>query len=258
MGRPGTDFAGEVVAVGASVSAFKVGDAVFGAVRGALSEFVAVKAARIALKPATATFEEAGALALAGVTALQAVRDVGAVHGGQQVLVVGAAGGVGSFVVQMAKAFGATVTAVTSTDKLAAIASLGADRVLAYTGRDFLDGTVQYDVIADCSGVRSLRDFRRALTPDGRFVGIGANPNRMLMLVPRLLTMMILSRLTPRKMRFFMARADSADLGVLKQMVEAGSVRPLVPRVFAFAEVVEAMRHFQSGRAVGKVVISVP
>jgi NADPH:quinone reductase-like Zn-dependent oxidoreductase len=257
-GRPGTDFAGEITAVGALVSAFKVGDTVFGSARGTLSEYITVKANRIALKPSTATFEQAGGLAMAGVTALQALRDTARVKAGQKVRIIGAAGGVGSFAVQIAKAFGATVTAVTSTGKRAAIAPLGAARVLDYTSKEFLDGTAQCDVIADCSGRQSLSDIRRALAPGGTYVAIGIDPNGLLRIIPRLVTMTIQSRLTPKKMRFARAKSAASDLVVLAELVDAGNLMSLVPRIFAFAEAAEAMRHFQSEGVVGKVVISVP
>ena len=257
-GRPGTDFAGEITALGASVSAFKVGDAVFGSVRGALSEYVTVKASRIARKPRAITFEQAGGLAMAGLTALQALRDAANLHAGQNVLVIGAAGGVGSMAVQIAKAFGATVTAVTSVGKRTAIASLGADRVLDYTSKEFLDGVLQYDVIADCSGRRSLGDLRRALAPGGTYVAIGIDPNGLLTIIPRIISMIFLSRFTPRKMRLTMAKSAANDLVALAQLVDAGKLTPLIPRVYAFAEAAEAMRHFQSADVVGKVVISLP
>lgn len=255
---PGVDLAGEVEAVGKSVTRFQPGDAVFGVGRGAFAEYVCTFENRLALKPANITFEQAAAIPVAGVTALQGLRDKGRIQAGQNVLINGAAGGVGTFAVQIAKSFGAAATAVCSTGSVDLVRSIGADHVIDYTREDVMTGAQRYDLILDCVGNRSLSVWRRVMTAKGTFVAVGARPGgRWVGPLPYLLKLIVSSRLGSQRVVFFIARVTAEDLTALKELVEARKVTPVIDRRYALSEVADAVRHLKEGHPRGKVVITV-
>jgi NADPH:quinone reductase-like Zn-dependent oxidoreductase len=256
--RIGVDFAGTVEAVGRNVRRFKPGDEVFGGRTGAFAEFVTVREDRaVALKPANVTFEQAAAVPVAAVTALQGLRDKGKVRPGQKVLVNGASGGVGTFAVQLAKSLGADVTGVCSTRNVALVRSIGADRVVDYTREDFTQGGERYDVLLDNVGNHSLLESRRALAADGRYVMIGGRPGRWIDPMPRALGAFVLSRFVSQDMGMMLAELKQADLDVLRDLLAAGKVTPVIDRRYPLAEVPVAIRYLEEGHARGKVVITV-
>jgi NADPH:quinone reductase-like Zn-dependent oxidoreductase len=256
--RPGADLAGHIEAIGRNVTRFRVGDAVFGVARGAFAEYACAKERQLALKPANATFEQAAAVPVAGLTALQSLRDRGCVQPGQKVLINGAAGGVGTFAVQIAKAFGAEVTAVCSTRGLEFVRSLGADHVIDYTRDDFTRSAAKYDLLVDCAGNRSLRECRRVMTPKGTYVGIGARPGgRWVGPLPQVLKLLVSGRFVSQRVVLFVASINPGDLTVMKDLIEAGKVTPVIDRSYELSEVVAAVRHAKEGHALGKVVITV-
>jgi NADPH:quinone reductase-like Zn-dependent oxidoreductase len=254
----GGDLAGEVEAVGNEVTRFRPGDEVFGIGHGTFAEYARASEDKLAPKPANLTFEQAAALAVSGLTALQGLRDQGKVEPGQQVLIVGASGGVGTFAVQLAKAFGAHVTAVCSTSKVDMVRSIGADRVIDYTHEDFADGRQRYDVILDIGGNASLSRLRRSLTSKGRLVIAGGETDgRWLGGSDRQLRALLLSPFVAQKLRTFIARENHEDMIVLKDLVGAGKVTPVIDATYPLAEAPQAIRHVEQGRARGKVVITV-
>ena len=254
----GADVAGVVQAVGKEVSGFRPGDEVFGIAKGSYAEYACASEDRLALKPANLTFEQAAAVAISGLTALQALRDHAKVRPGQKVLIVGASGGVGTFAVQIAKAFGAQVTGVCSTTKVDLVRSLGADHVIDYTREDFADGQHRYDVILDIGGNASLSRLRRALTPKGTLVIVGGETDgRWLGGTDRQLRALVLSRFVGQKLGTFVSRENHEDLLVLKELIEAGKVTPVVDRTYPLSDAPEAIRYMREGRARGKVVITV-
>jgi len=256
--RFGVDFAGTVVAVGSNVTAFGPGDEVFGAKTGALAEFVAVRADRaVVRKPASLTFEQAAAIPVAAVTALQGLRDEGKLKPGQKVLVNGASGGVGTFAVQIAKALGARVTGVCSGRNAELVRSIGADRVIDYTREDFTKGEERYDVVLDNVGNHALSDLRRVLAPGGRYVMVGGPKGRWLDPMPRAIGAALLSRVVRQHMGFFLARLDPADLSFLGELASAGKLTPVVDRRYTLGDVPEAVRYLEAGHARGKVVVAV-
>jgi NADPH:quinone reductase-like Zn-dependent oxidoreductase len=250
----GADLAGIVEACGRNVLRFKPGDEVFGVARGAFAEYAATTEARLAPKPLRLTFEQAAALPVAGCTAIQGLRKA-RVQPGQRVLIYGAGGGTGTFAVQIAKAFGAHVTAVTRTEHIDLLGSIGADQVIDYTREDFTRRGERYDVIFDIGANRSFSDCQRALTPDGRLVLVGA-PKRLGALMARIVEALIMSRL--RRGRVMLtARVTQEDLGALKELVEAGKLAPVIDRTYALRDVPKAFQYFGTGRVGGKVVIRV-
>ena len=256
----GVDIAGQVTAVGKNVTQFRPGDEVFGARGGALAEYVRGTAQSVLVpKPAGLTFEQAAAVNMAGTTALQGLRDKGQIKPGQRVLINGAAGGVGTFAVQIAKAFGADVTAVCSTRNVDMIRSIGADHVIDYTREDFTRNGHRYDLIFDVAANRSLSDCRRVLASNGTLVVVGAagGGRRMAPIVARLLGAIVLSRFSSQKMLPFLAKNSKDDLIVLKELIEAGKVRPVIDRTYPLSETAEAMRYLEDGHPKGKVVITV-
>ena len=256
--RPGVDLAGEVEAIGRSVTRFRVGDAVFGVARGAFAEYACAKERQLELKPANATFEQAATVPVAGLTALQGLRNKGCIQPGQRVLINGAAGGVGTFAVQIAKAFGAEVTAVCSTKGVELVRSLGADHVIDYTRDDFTRGASKYDLLVDCAGNRSLRECRRVMTPKGTYVAIGARPGgRWVGPLPQVLKLLVSGRFVSQRVVLFVASINPGDLTVMKDLIEAGKVTPVIDRSYELSEVVAAVRHAKEGHALGKVVITV-
>lgn len=256
--RSGADLAGEVEAIGRSVTRFQVGDAVFGVARGAFAEYACAKESRLALKPANATFEQAAAVPVAGLTALQGLRNKGCIQPGQRILITGAAGGVGTFAVQLAKAFGADVTGVCSTRSVDLLRSLGADHVIDYSRDDFTRSATQYDLLLDCAGNRSLWACRRVMTLNGTFVGVGAQPGgRWLGPLPHVLNVFVSGRFVSQRVILFVASVNVSDLIVMTELIEAGKVTPVIDRSYTLSEVAAAVRHLRDGHARGKVVIAV-
>jgi NADPH:quinone reductase-like Zn-dependent oxidoreductase len=253
----GYDVAGRVEAVGAQVTVFRPGDEVFGTCRGSFAEYAAASADRLASKPDSVSFEQAAAVPISGYAALQAVRDHGGVRAGQRVLIIGAGGGVGTFAVQIAKADGAEVTGVCSTAKVGLVRSIGADHVIDYTREDFADGRSRYDVILDIAGNRSLSELRRALTPRGTLVIVGAEDAGNWLGIRRQLRAAALSPFVRQKLGFFISKERRQDLEELRKLLEAGAIRPVVDRTFPLEEVPDAIRYLRDGRARGKVVITV-
>jgi NADPH:quinone reductase-like Zn-dependent oxidoreductase len=255
---PGADLAGEVEAVGRNVTRFKPGDPVFGGARRAFAEYVCAPENRLALKPANLTFEQAAAIPVAGLTALQGLRDKGRIQPGQKVLINGAAGGVGTFAVQIAKSFGADVTGVCSTKSVDLVRSIGADHVVDHTRDDFTRSAERYDLIFDCVGNRPLSAHRRVMTRRGTLVAVGVRPGgRWIGPLPYLLRLLVSSRFVSQKVVFFVARIGTDDLNVLKELIEANKVTPVIDRRYTLSEVPEAIRYLKEGHARGKVVITV-
>src|SRR5437016_4808688 len=256
----GVDFAGTVEAVGKNVTQFKPGDEVFGGRGGAFAEYVCRRAdGAVALKPANLTFEQAASVNIAGITALQALRDKGNVQPGQKVLINGASGGVGTFAVQIAKSFGADVTGVCSTRNVDLVRSLGADHVIDYTKENFAKGTERYDVILDNVPNHSLAECRRILTPNGKYVMIGGggpNDSRWIGPFGRVIKTMVLSPFTSQKMGMMMADANGKDLAVLADMMQSGKLKPVIDRTYKLSEVPAAIAYLEEGHARGKVVIT--
>ena len=259
--RLGVDFAGTVEAVGKNVTQFKPGDDVFGGRGGAFAEYVCPRAYRaVAIKPANITFEQAASVNIAGITALQALRDKGNVQPWQKVLINGASGGVGTFAVQIAKSLGADVTGVCSTKNVDLVRSLGADHVIDYTKEDFAKGEQRYDVILDNVPNHSLSECRRILNPNGKYVMIGGggpNDSRWIGPFGRVINTMILSPFVSQKMGMMMADPSQKDLAVLAVMMQSGKVKPVIDRTYKLSEVPEAIRYLEQGHARGKVVITV-
>jgi NADPH:quinone reductase-like Zn-dependent oxidoreductase len=256
----GMDLAGTVEAVGDKVTRFQPGDAVFGWTdTGSYAEYTSVPEDHLAPMPANVSFEQAAAVPISGFAALQAVRDEGEIQPGQQVLVIGAAGGVGSFAVQLAKAFGAHVTGVGSTTQVDLVRSIGADDVVDYTREDVTDGRRHWDLILDTAGHRSLSRLRRALTPRGTLVIVGSEGRgRWLGGFDRQLRAVALSRLVGQRLRMLSSKPRQEDLQTLRELIEAGKVTPVLGRTYPLAEVPEAMRHMVEGHSSGgKVVITV-
>jgi NADPH:quinone reductase-like Zn-dependent oxidoreductase len=257
-GVPGYDLAGHVEAIGPGVTHFKQGDAVFGYSKGTCAELVRVAEGKLAEKPANLSFEEAAALPTSGLAALHGLRDAGRLQAGQRVLVIGASGGVGSFAVQIAKALGAAeVAGVTSTRNVELVRSLGADRVIDYTREDFTEGGPLYDLIFDNVENRSLADTRHALKPEGTLVlnsGTGATGFATLV---RLARPLVQSPFARQNLRRYLSRPNSADLNVLKVLVEEGKVKPLIDRTYPLADTAAALAYIKTGHSRGKVVVSV-
>lgn len=256
--RLGVDFAGVVESVGGKVTQFKPGDEVFGGRTGALAEYVTVReAGGIVHKPANLTFEQAAAVQVAALTALQGLRDGGGIQPGQKVLINGASGGVGTFAVQIAKSFGANVTGVSSTRNVELVRSIGADQVIDYTQDDFTKGAQRYDLILDNVGNHSLSDLRHVMNPTGKYVMIGGPPGRWIDPLPRVLHALLLSKFVSQDMRFFLSNSNQKDLTILSDLMQAGKVTPVIDRQYKFSEVREAIRYLETGRARGKVVVTV-
>jgi NADPH:quinone reductase-like Zn-dependent oxidoreductase len=263
LGRPkvpvrGMDLGGRVEAVGGRVTRFQPGDAVFGWTDGSYAEYASVPEGQLVPMPANLGFEQAAVVPISGLAALQGLRDVGEIQAGQKVLVIGAAGGVGSFAVQLAKAFGAHVTGVGSTSQLDLIRSLGADQVVDYTRDDVTDGSRHWDLILDTAGHRSLSQLRRALTPRGTLVIVGSEVRgRWMGGFDRNLRAVALSRLVGQRLRMLSSTPRQDDLQTLRELIEAGTVTPLVDRAFPLPETPEAIRHLLRGHGRGKIVITV-
>jgi NADPH:quinone reductase-like Zn-dependent oxidoreductase len=259
--RLGADMAGSVEAVGTNVTEFRPGDQVFGGLedRGTLAEYISIRQdAAVLAKPASLTFEQAASVPVAGCTALQALRDKGQVRPGHKVLINGASGGVGTFAVQLAKAFGAEVTGVCSTQNAELVASIGADQVIDYAREDFTRTGRRYDLLVDIAGNRTLAETRRVLAPKGVLVGVGGpNKGRWIGPLGRSVRMALLSPAVSQRMVFFLARQNKTDLAVLRDLLEAGKVTPVVDRTYPLSEVAEAIGYLEEGHARGKVAITV-
>jgi len=267
---PGTDLAGHVESVGRNVTRFRPGDEVFGQTLvanlwrngGAYAEYAAAPEARLELKPANLTFEQAGAVPTSGSLAVQAVRDEGRIQPGQKVLINGAGGAVGTFAVQLAKAYGADVTGVDTTGKLDVLRSIGVDQVIDYTQEDFTRGGERYDLILDIAGTHPWSASKRALTPEGTYVLIGhdqygGSGNRWFGSLGRFFKLMVISPFVSHLHPFRGAKDPGDRLVVVKDLIEAGKITPVIDRTFPLSEVPEAIRYLESGQARGKIVIIV-
>jgi NADPH:quinone reductase-like Zn-dependent oxidoreductase len=255
----GADIAGQVQSVGKDVKQFQVGDEVFGGSfgrkgLGGFAEYVCASQDCLARKPANLSFEDAAAVPVAGITALQGLRDHGGIQRGQKVLIDGASGGVGTFAVQIAKSFGAEVTAVCSPRNVNTARSIGADHVIDYTQEDFTQSGLHYDLILGANAHHSIFDYRRALSPGGVFVMVGGG---LLRILQAALLDPLLSRVGSKKMRFFIAKMNTKDLVFLKDLLESRTIAPVIDRRYPLSEVAAALRYLQQGHAQGKVVITV-
>src|SRR5712692_5850452 len=253
--RVGSDIAGTVEAVSNHVTQFKPGDEVYGVCNGAYAEYATAKENRVAMKPTNLSFEESAAVPIAGFTALQALRNHGHIKPGQKVLVNGAGGGVGTFAVQIAKSFGAEVTAVTNTANLDLVRSIGADHVIDYTKEDFTKNGQRYDLICDIASNHSISDYKRIMNPNGTFVLVGFKDKIIL----RLLYFAIRKRFASRgdkKFVFFIAKSNQADLVTLKELMEAGKIVPVIDRRYTLSETAQAIKHLEEGNVRGKVIIT--
>ena len=257
--RLGVDFAGTVEAVGKNISRFKPGDEVFGGKFGALAQYIVVREERaVALKPASVTHEQAAAVAIAGVTALQALRDKGHIRAGQNVLINGASGGVGTFAVQIAKSFGANVTGVCSTRNVELVRSIGADHVIDYSREDFTRGAQRYDLIVDNVGTHSLLEYKRVMNPGGILVMIGSTtPGNWFGWLSQPLQAWVLSPFTSQKFAGILAELNKDDLGWLAELMQSGKLTPVIDRTYKLSDSAEALRYLENGHARGKVVVAV-
>jgi NADPH:quinone reductase-like Zn-dependent oxidoreductase len=251
----GLDVAGTVEAVGPAMMSLKPGDRVYGSRSGAFAEYVVSK--NLVRMPSNLTFEQAAAVSVAGQTALQGLRDKGGLRPGQRVLVDGAGGGVGTFAVQIAKALGAEVTAVTTTGNLELMRSIGADNVLDYTTTDFTRSGARYDLIIDIGGRHSLASLRRALVAGGTAVLVAPSPGEWVGFLGRIAGAAVTSRFATRKIRPFLSSVRADDLRSLTTMIEDGAITPIIDRIYPFAQIPEAIRHVESGAARGKVVVTI-
>lgn len=253
----GADIAGRVVEIGKDVKELLPGDGVFGDISGCgwggFAEYVCVRESALSLKPASMKFEEAAATPQAAVLALQGLRDKGKIQPGQKILINGAGGGVGTFALQIAKSFGAEVTAVDSTQKLEMLQSMGADQVIDYTQEDFIQMGQQYDLILDVVGSRSILDFKRALNPKGTYVMVGGPTARIF----HVIFLGPLISITGKKMSLLLYKPNKNDQNILKDFFEAGNVVPIIDRCYPLSEAAEALRYLGEGHAKGKVVICV-
>lgn len=256
---PGMDVSGRVVAIGADVERFRVGDEVFGIAKGSYAEYATATESKLTHKPASITHEQAGAIAISGITALQAVEDIADVRPGQTVLVLGASGGVGSYAVQIAKTLGATVTGVASGAKADMVRSLGADEVIDYSTTDYLDGRNRYDVIIDTGGLNPLRQLRKALNNNGTLVIVGGEGGgRWTGGIGRQLRAVALSPFVSQRLTMFISEEHHGRMKRLATLIESGEVAPAVSEEFDLVEVPEAIRRLEAGQISGKAVIVVP
>ena len=252
---PGLDVAGTVVEVGSGVTRFRPGDEVFGIARGSFAEYAAARADKLVHKPAGISFEHAAVVAVSGLAAIQGLQ-AGRVQAGQKVLIIGASGGVGTYAVQLAKAFGAEVTGVCSTGKVDLVRSIGADHIIDYTREDFAEGENRYDLILDIGGNSPLSRLRRALAPKGTLVIVGGEGAKWTG-IGRQLRAVALTPFLGQRLTFFVSKHRQADLEALRRFVEAGQLTPMVDRVYPLAEVADAIRHLEAGQVQGKIAITI-
>ena len=255
--RLGNDLAGRVEAVGSKVTQFQVGDEIFGRGWGAFAEYVCPREDAVVLKPTNISFEAAAAVPVAALTALQGLRNKGQIQSGQQVLIYGAGGGVGTFAVQIAKSFGAEVTAVCSTRNVEMVRSLGADHVIDYTQADFTKNGQRYDLILAVNGYKPILAYRRTLRPNGRCILVGASSHLNQVLFQGMILGPAISRIGSKKIGFMSEKLQQSDLAFLKELLELGKVVPVIDRRYALSEVPEAIRYLEEGHAQGKIVITV-
>jgi NADPH:quinone reductase-like Zn-dependent oxidoreductase len=257
--RMGVDYSGTIEAIGANVTTFKPGDDVFGGRNGAFAQYVTVTADRaIALKPANMTFEQAASVGIAGITALQALRDKGKLQSGQRVLINGASGGVGTFAVQIAKSFGAEVTAVCSTRNVELVQSIGADHVFDYKKEDYTDSGEKYDLIIDNVGNHGLLANRGVLTEDGKLVMIGGAKGNWIAPLKGPLKALMLSPFVNQELLLILAEFNQGDLNVLGDLMQSGAMTPVIDRTYSLYELQEAIAYSEEGHAQGKIIITVP
>lgn len=255
--RLGVDVAGQIEAVGRDVTQFKPGDEVFGACRGVFAEYVCTSASALAFKPHNVTFEQAASVYVAALTALQGLRDKGQIQSGQKVLINGAAGGVGTFAVQIAKWFGADVAGVCSTKNVDTVRSIGADRIIDYTQEDFTKSGKRYDLIFDCIGNHSLTSCRRVLNSKGIYVAVGGPSGRwMIGTLARAIIAPVLSRLVSQKLVMVLMKRSKEDLAIMHELMTTAKVMPVIDKRYSLNEVPEAIRYLEEGHARGKVVIT--
>jgi NADPH:quinone reductase-like Zn-dependent oxidoreductase len=253
----GADVAGQVEAIGRNITQFKPGDQVFGICKGAFAEYACAPESALVMKPDNVTLELAACVPIAGFTALQGLRNKGGVQHGQNVLINGASGGVGTFAVQIAKSFGADVTGVCSTRNIDMVRSIGADRVIDYTREDFTKSGQRYDVFFDCIGQHSLSVCRRVLNPKGIYVGAGGPSDRwMIGPIARLIKSLVLSAFGSQQLGGVLAKANKEDLTILREFIQAGKVTPVIDRRYRLSEVPEAIRYLEEEHARGKVVVT--
>jgi NADPH:quinone reductase-like Zn-dependent oxidoreductase len=256
-GRPGVDVAGGVEAVGSKVTQFKPGDEVFGSCRGAFAEYACSGESKIAMKPDNVTFEQAASINVAGLTALQGLRDKGKIQPGSKVLINGAAGGVGTFAVQIAKSFGAHVTGVCNTRNIEMVRSIGADEVIDYTQDDFTTSNQRHDLILDCVGNHSFSACRRVLNTGGRFVMVGGpHDPSMILLLAEMIKDVLVSVFISQKAVMFIAKSSQDDLTLIGQLIATGKIKPVIERRYTLSEAADAIGHVEEGHARGKVVIT--
>ncbi len=255
----GRDFAGTIEAVGENVTGLEPGDEVFGLCEGSFAEYATAPSDKLVRKPPGLTFQQAAVVPISGLTALQAVRDVAHVQAGQNVVVIGAGGGVGIFVVQLARAYGAKVTGVCSTTKMDLVRSIGADHLIDYTQEDFADGARLYDLIVDTAGRRSLSTMRRALAPKGTLVIVGGEGGGRLLggFDRQIIRAPLVSLFVGQKLRPLVSREPHEDLETLRDLLEAGTIAPVIDRTYPLAEAAEAVRYIHEGHAAGKVALTV-
>jgi len=255
--RPGRDVAGQVEAVGRNITQFKPGDEVFGACAGTFAEYVCARESALAMKPHNVSFEQAASSPVAGLTALQGLRDKGQIQSGQKVLINGAAGGVGTFAVQIAKSFGAEVTGVCSTRNVEMVRSIGADHVVDYTREDFTSSGEQYDVIFDLVANHSFSEHRRVLPPRGKYIGAGIMGlgGSMIRLLSRWIPELVMSPFVSQKFMSFMAKSNQKDLSAIGALMAEGKLTPVIDRRYSLSEAAEAVSYLEEGHARGKVII---
>ena len=252
--RLGADVAGRIESIGRNIKQFQPGDEVYGMVKGGFAEYACAHESALCLKPVNTSFEEAAAIPMAAITALQGLRDEGQIQAGQRVLINGASGGVGTFAVQIAKSFGSEVTAVCSTRNLDQARSMGADHVIDYTQEDFTKNGLQYDLVFAANGYHSLSAYKRALTPKGIYVMAGGTKAQMFQ---AMLMGSVMSKTDGKKLGGVSAKTSQKDLEILKEFLEAGKVVPIIDRRYTLSETAEALRYLGEGHARGKVVINV-
>jgi NADPH:quinone reductase-like Zn-dependent oxidoreductase len=255
--RLGADVAGEIEAVGRNIKQFKPGDGVFGSCKGAFAEYACASESKLVMKPDNVTFEQAASVPIAAFTALQGLRDKGKIQPGQKVLINGAAGGVGTFAVQIAKSFGAEVTGVCSTRNVEMVRSIGADPAIDYTQEDFTKSARRYDVILDCVGNHSFSECRRVLNPRGIYVGAGGtSDNWMIGPLTRAIQALVLSWFVSQKQVMVLAKPSKDDLAIMGELMATGKVTPVIDKRYSLREVPDAIRYLEAGHARGKVVIT--